>query len=42
MAQDQPDARVADAAAHWSYRFTANGTDYGDFHRDPEPDHPLG
>jgi alpha-beta hydrolase superfamily lysophospholipase len=26
-----PDARVAAAAAHWGYRFTANGTDYGDF-----------
>jgi dipeptidyl aminopeptidase/acylaminoacyl peptidase len=31
MAQDQPDARVADAAAHWGFRFTSNGTDYGDF-----------
>ncbi len=34
MRQDQPaapDARVAAAAAHWGYRFTANGTDYGDF-----------
>jgi 2,6-dihydroxypseudooxynicotine hydrolase len=31
MAQDQPDARVATAAAHWGARFTANGTDYGDF-----------
>jgi dipeptidyl aminopeptidase/acylaminoacyl peptidase len=37
MGQDQqvqpaaPDARVADAAAHWSNRFTSNGTDYGDF-----------
>jgi dipeptidyl aminopeptidase/acylaminoacyl peptidase len=31
-AQDaKPDARVAGAAAHWGYRFTANGTDYGDF-----------
>src|ERR1700691_3275040 len=31
-AQDAtPDARVAAAAAHWGYRFTANGTDYGDF-----------
>src|SRR5215472_7562488 len=29
--QAQPDAQVADAAAHWSYRFTSNGTDYGDF-----------
>jgi dipeptidyl aminopeptidase/acylaminoacyl peptidase len=28
---DAPDARVADAAAHWSYRFISNGTDYGDF-----------
>ena len=40
MAQDQqaavpgdagPDPRVAGAAAHWGYRFTANGTDYSDF-----------
>jgi 2,6-dihydroxypseudooxynicotine hydrolase len=34
MGQDQPaapDARVAAAAAHWGYRFTSNGTDYGDF-----------
>ena len=39
MAHDQaadspagkPDARVQAAAAHWGYRFTANGTDYGDF-----------
>ena len=34
MGQEQPaapDARVAAAAAHWGYRFTANGTDYGDF-----------
>jgi len=39
MAHDQaadspagkPDARVQGAAAHWGYRFTANGTDYGDF-----------
>jgi len=37
MGQDQqvqsagPDARVAAAAAHWSNRFTSNGTDYGDF-----------
>jgi hypothetical protein len=31
MGHDQPDARVAAAAAHWSNRFTANGTDYGDF-----------
>jgi dipeptidyl aminopeptidase/acylaminoacyl peptidase len=30
--QDEaPDARVAAAAAHWSYRFISNGTDYGDF-----------
>ena len=29
--RDQPDARVAAAAAHWSFRFTSNGTDYGDF-----------
>ena len=29
--QGQPDARVAAAAAHWGYRFTSNGTDYGDF-----------
>jgi 2,6-dihydroxypseudooxynicotine hydrolase len=28
---DQPDERVAAAAAHWGARFTANGTDYGDF-----------
>jgi dipeptidyl aminopeptidase/acylaminoacyl peptidase len=27
----KPDARVAGAAAHWGYRFTSNGTDYGDF-----------
>jgi dipeptidyl aminopeptidase/acylaminoacyl peptidase len=27
----QPDPRVAGAAAHWCYRFTSNGTDYGDF-----------
>jgi 2,6-dihydroxypseudooxynicotine hydrolase len=27
----QPDTRVAGAAAHWGYRFTSNGTDYGDF-----------
>jgi alpha-beta hydrolase superfamily lysophospholipase len=26
----QPDARVANAAAHWGFRFTSNGTDYGD------------
>jgi dipeptidyl aminopeptidase/acylaminoacyl peptidase len=25
------DPRVAGAAAHWGYRFIANGTDYGDF-----------
>ena len=25
------DARVVGAAAHWGYRFTANGTDFGDF-----------
>jgi len=37
MGQDEqippaaPDARVAAAAAHWSYRFISNGTDYGDF-----------
>jgi len=31
MAADQPDARVAAAAAHWANRFVANGTDYGDF-----------
>src|SRR5579875_19641 len=31
MAHDQPDSRVADAAAHWGFRFTSNGTDYGDF-----------
>jgi alpha-beta hydrolase superfamily lysophospholipase len=34
MAHDQhdsTDARVASAAAHWGYRFTSNGTDYGDF-----------
>jgi dienelactone hydrolase len=34
MGHDQPappDARVAAAAAHWGDRFTANGTDYGDF-----------
>ena len=29
--QAEPDARVAAAAAHWSYRFISNGTDYGDF-----------
>ncbi len=28
---EQLDARVADAAAHWGYRFTSNGTDYADF-----------
>ena len=27
----KPDGRVAGAAAHWGYRFTSNGTDYGDF-----------
>src|ERR1700730_2989210 len=27
----QPDPRVAGAAAHWGYRVTSNGTDYGDF-----------
>jgi dienelactone hydrolase len=34
MSHDQqaaPNARVAAAAAHWGYRFTSNGTDYGDF-----------
>jgi pimeloyl-ACP methyl ester carboxylesterase len=31
MTADQPDARVAAAAAHWANRFVANGTDYGDF-----------
>lgn len=33
MGHDQagPDARVAAAASHWGNRFTANGTDYGDF-----------
>jgi alpha-beta hydrolase superfamily lysophospholipase len=31
MAQDQGDARVAAAAAHWANRFVANGTDYADF-----------
>jgi dipeptidyl aminopeptidase/acylaminoacyl peptidase len=30
MPHEQPDARVATAAAHWGARFTANGTDYGD------------
>jgi 2,6-dihydroxypseudooxynicotine hydrolase len=31
--QSEPptDARVAGAAAHWGFRFIANGTDYGDF-----------
>jgi dipeptidyl aminopeptidase/acylaminoacyl peptidase len=29
-AADAPDPRVANAAAHWSYRFVSNGTDYGD------------
>ena len=27
----KPDARVAVAVAQWGYRFTSNGTDYGDF-----------
>jgi 2,6-dihydroxypseudooxynicotine hydrolase len=31
QAEGTKDARVAGAAAHWGYRFTANGTDYGDF-----------
>jgi dienelactone hydrolase len=31
QSQQEPDARVAAAAAHWSYRFISNGTDYGDF-----------
>jgi dienelactone hydrolase len=31
MAEDQPDARVAAAKAHWANRFVANGTDYADF-----------
>ena len=31
MAHDHRDARVAAAAAHWGFRFTSNGTDYGDF-----------
>jgi 2,6-dihydroxypseudooxynicotine hydrolase len=31
MAHAQQDERVAIAAAHWGPRFTANGTDYGDF-----------
>jgi dipeptidyl aminopeptidase/acylaminoacyl peptidase len=31
QAEDPRDARVAGAAAHWGYRFTSNGTDYGDF-----------
>jgi alpha-beta hydrolase superfamily lysophospholipase len=31
MAQDQPDGRVAAAAAHWANRFVSNGTDYADF-----------
>jgi len=30
QAEETKDARVADAAAHWGYRFTSNGTDYGD------------
>jgi alpha-beta hydrolase superfamily lysophospholipase len=29
--EETKDARVAGAAAHWGYRFTSNGTDYGDF-----------
>ncbi len=28
---DEMDARVAAATRHWAARFTANGTDYGDF-----------
>ena len=28
---DEKDARVAAATRHWAARFTANGTDYGDF-----------
>jgi dipeptidyl aminopeptidase/acylaminoacyl peptidase len=31
MSLDQTDERVEAAAAHWGARFTANGTDYGDF-----------
>src|ERR1700759_1106242 len=31
QAEETRDARVAGAAAHWGYRFTSNGTDYGDF-----------
>ncbi len=31
QAEESTDARVAGAAAHWGHRFTANGTDYGDF-----------
>src|ERR1700728_2101600 len=31
QAEESKDARVAGAAAHWGYRFTSNGTDYGDF-----------
>src|ERR1700760_1153093 len=31
QAEERRDARVAGAAAHWGYRFTSNGTDYGDF-----------
>jgi dipeptidyl aminopeptidase/acylaminoacyl peptidase len=31
QAEETKDARVAAAAAHWGYRFTSNGTDYGDF-----------
>jgi 2,6-dihydroxypseudooxynicotine hydrolase len=30
QAEETKDARVASAAVHWGYRFTANGTDYGD------------
>ena len=40
--QTEPDARVAAAAAHWSYRFISNGTDYGDFTATLSRDHPLG
>ena len=31
LQDNERDARVAGAAAHWGYRFTANGTDYADF-----------
>jgi hypothetical protein len=31
VTRERPDERVAAAAAHWAARFTANGTDYGDF-----------